>query len=1099
MKQLLSLVLTFALVLQLNACGGGGGGSADDSSSLTYSGLTSAAAVDETNAETLALGAYFGQQQGMTVGLMSVETPADSSSLSAQSISATLRRTLRRERLVPQSSNLSVQTAATQRPTTSYAGPCGGRLVSNMEVDTDRLSFKDFFEFQDYCDNGLVINGGASVTGTFLNSAGDLGTVHMSFHSLKVGRDSSSNTLDGQLQINFASAQYAETLTMNMLLGDDGTGQVFRYENFFSGLNYGSGYVEETVSGRYYHPDFGYVNLETEQPLRTYNDLLWPTRGSFKCSGDAETFVRMSFVTETSSHLEADTDGDGAGDWEKDINNPLPPDYVPTNHEPIADAGSDQSVYQGGIVTLDGSVSSDPDGDLLSYQWSFSSCPNYKCPTLNHQMTATPSFHAAASGSYTLWLVVNDGDSSSEQDTVQVDVAPALPTKPDLLGQEWRYGRFGTHIGHVGLSALDLDGDGVLEIVASASAADSYVSDFWYVVRMGENGGYEQIYVSDLSTDRLTRIVATDLDGDGKGEVLVGYENGIIGIYSGVDFTLQRSLQTPAAVTALAVADLDGDGQSEILTSEGQKVYVYDSDGTFLWQTEAYGGSDLAVGNVDDDPGMEIVIAGADHGYVIDTVTRQLEWDYLNGFGVLVRTGDTDGDGRDEIVAASGSKITLFDAELSTPKREISTDLGIGALLVTDLDDDGIDEILYGDNSWGSVHCFEGDGSIERWKVGNPELGVAGLAVGDVDNDGTVEVLWGAGGDYSGPDFLFVTNPVVGVEWQNMQLDGPLSAVAVGDVDDDGENEIVMASFESNSSYADGVISIFDATTHELEWQSTDLPNIDTWHGINSVRIADVDNDGETEFVITTSDLNAGLVQVYNGRTHMLEGQSANYDHFDVFTAVEVADVDGDGATEIIGAVGPYLVVLNGVTLAEEWKSTSLSDRWGTITDIDIADTDNDGHLEMLVSVTGSSNRVYAIDGVSHQYDWFEELVASTIGAFDVEGDGQMEILVGQTDGTIGIYSGTTFTLQATLGTLSDSPIAALNLADLDNDGKPEWLVTNGGVLSVFENGTGRLLWRSGTLGENLGRYNHLPVADIDGDGRLEVIAGSNFALYQFD
>ena len=449
------------LSCKLNACGGGGGGSADDSSSLTYSGLTSAAAVDETNAETLALGAYFGQQQGMTVGLMSVETPADSSSLSAQSISATLRRTLRRERLVPQSSNLSVQTAATQRPTASYAGSCGGRLVSNMEVDTDRLSFKDFFEFQDYCDNGLIINGGASVTGTFLNSDGDLGAVHMSFHSLKVGRDSSSNTLDGQLQINFASAQYAETLTMNMLLDNDGTGQVFRYENFFSGLNYGSGYLEETVSGRYYHPDFGYVNLETEQPLRTYNDLLWPTRGAFKCSGDAETFVRMFFVTETSSHLEADTDGDGAGDWEKDINNPLPPDYVPTNHEPIADAGSDQSVYQGGIVTLDGGASSDPDGDLLSYQWSFSSCPNYKCPTLNHQTTATPSFHAAASGSYTLWLVVNDGDSSSEQDTVQVDVAPALPTKPDLLGQEWRYGRFGTHIGHVGLSALDLDGDGV--------------------------------------------------------------------------------------------------------------------------------------------------------------------------------------------------------------------------------------------------------------------------------------------------------------------------------------------------------------------------------------------------------------------------------------------------------------------------------------------------------------------------------------------------------------------------------------------------------------------------------------------------------------
>ena len=333
--------------------------------------------------------------------------------------------------------------------------------------------------------------------------------------------------------------------------------------------------------------------------------------------------------------------------------------------------------------------------------------------------------------------------------------------------------------------------------------------------------------------------------------------------------------------------------------------------------------------NVDDDPGMEIVIAGAGHGYVIDAVTRQLEWDYINGFGPEVHSGDVDGDGRDEIVSVAYSgHIVIFDAELHTPKQEIAIDRGIGALLVADLEHDGIAEIIYGNDGRGLVRCYEGDGVTERWTITNPKYDSTGFAVGDVDGDGSMEVLWSVGGNSTGPDFLFVADPIAGIEWQNVHLDGPLSAVAVGDVDDDGENEIVMASFESNSGYADGVISIFDATTHELEWQSTDLPNIDTWHGINSVRIADVDNDGETEFVIATSDLHDGLVQVYNGRTHMLEGQSANYDHFDVFTAVEVADVDGDGTTEIIGAVGPYLVVLNGVTLAEEWKSTSLSDRW---------------------------------------------------------------------------------------------------------------------------------------------------------------------------
>ncbi|WP_029912235.1 FG-GAP repeat domain-containing protein [Pelobacter seleniigenes] len=1099
MKQLLSLVLTFALVLQLNACGGGGGGggTTDNSSSLSYSGLTSAAAVDETNAEPLAVGAYFGQQQGMTVGLMSVETPADSSTMSAQSISATLRKTLHLERLVPQASSLSAQTAATKLPTAYYAGSCGGRLVSNMEVDTDKLSFKDFFEFQDYCDNGLVINGGASVAGTFLNSDGDLGTVHMSFHSLKVSQDSSSNTSDGELQINFVSTQYAESLTMNMLLGDDGSGQVFRYENFFSGINYGSGYVEETVSGRYYHPDFGYVNLETEQPLRTYNDLIWPTRGAFKCNGDAETFVRMSFVTETSSHLEADTDGDGDGDWETDINNPLPPDYVPTNHDPIADAGSDRSVYQGNLVTLDGSASSDPEGDLLSYQWSFSACPAYNCPTLNYRTTATPSFHAVESGSYTLQMVVNDGNNSSDLDSVHVEVVPVSPANPELLSQEWLYGRFGTSIGRSGLAVQDLNGDGSLEIVTVASSLGD-TDQYWYVLRADEDGGYEQIFLSELSAVGVTRMVVADLDGDGTGEILVSYENGAIEIFSGDNFVRQASLQTPGAVSALVAADLNGDGQAEIITSEGLKVYVYTAAGNLLWQTEGYGGSDIAVGNVDDDPAMEIVIAGVNHGYVIDAATRQLEWDYINGFGAIVRTGDIDGDGRDEIVAAaSWYKITLFDAELQTPKSEMSTDLDIGTLLVTDLDEDGIAEILYGDDQWGSIHCYEGDGIAERWAIINPASGSAGLAVGDVDDDGTMEVLWGAGRRNLAGNFLLVADPATGIEWQNSHLDGPLSAVAIGDVDDDGEEEIVMVSFTSNSGYGDGVISVFDAATHFLEWQSSnDLPGIRSWEGINQVRIADVDDDDETEFILAASDHHDGLVQVYNGRTHILEGQSAIYED-EPFTALKVADVDGDGDTEIIGATGGYLVVLNGVTLAEKWKSVSLQNSWRTISDIDVANVDNDETLEILVVVNGS--RVYAIDGVTHHYDWLRELAATTIDVYDLDGDGQMEILIGQEDGTIGIYSGAPFSLQATFGTLSESPVAALTPADLDDDGVPELLVASGDELSVLASGTGQLLWRETNLGDQLGRYNNLPVRDIDGDGRLEVISGSNFALYQFD
>ena len=103
------------------------------------------------------------------------------------------------------------------------------------------------------------------------------------------------------------------------------------------------------------------------------------------------------------------------------------PPAPPANNPPEADAGFDQTVAVGDTVSLDGSGSSDPDGDPLTYQWSLSSVPTGSSASLSAPANVNPSFVADVSGEYTVELVVNDGTDDSPSAVVTVTTENATP------------------------------------------------------------------------------------------------------------------------------------------------------------------------------------------------------------------------------------------------------------------------------------------------------------------------------------------------------------------------------------------------------------------------------------------------------------------------------------------------------------------------------------------------------------------------------------------------------------------------------------------------------------------------------------------------
>src|SRR5262249_15216082 len=89
--------------------------------------------------------------------------------------------------------------------------------------------------------------------------------------------------------------------------------------------------------------------------------------------------------------------------------------------------GPDQSLVVRSTATLDGSASSDPDGDSLTFTWSFVSIPSGSAAALSSPSAVRPTFTIDRPGNYTAQLIVSDGRLPSAADTITISTINSPP------------------------------------------------------------------------------------------------------------------------------------------------------------------------------------------------------------------------------------------------------------------------------------------------------------------------------------------------------------------------------------------------------------------------------------------------------------------------------------------------------------------------------------------------------------------------------------------------------------------------------------------------------------------------------------------------
>jgi len=259
------------------------------------------------------------------------------------------------------------------------------------------------------------------------------------------------------------------------------------------------------------------------------------------------------------------------------------------------------------------------------------------------------------------------------------------------------------------------------------------------LVALRPNG--ECLWASEIGA-QLNDVVAADLDRDGRDELVLARQDGVVAVQNadGTERWRQKLefYRRAPDVNLVRAGDLDGDGTPEVIAGGNNwRFYAYRADGAPLWNYESVHPSrSCAVSDLDAD-GQAEVVCGT-HYYSLTALKGDGSklWSLKHGpIAYATSTGSFDTNKVRRVLMGSGDGNVYMLARNGKLLLKYNTGDEVRQVLAADLDGDGRDEVLAGSLSH-YVYCFGADGK-RRWAV-DVGAGVSALAASPVPGRGVV-------------------------------------------------------------------------------------------------------------------------------------------------------------------------------------------------------------------------------------------------------------------------------------------------------------------------------------------------------------------------